>query len=94
MSDNERLKKWLEEHDGEDYCHYCIYDSDCPHGVACYDGPTIEPPCCNYEPEEYLDAESILDDIRSEETAESSTKSSDAQRDYREHIANRFLKIV
>lgn len=66
MNDKEKLKKWLEEHDGEDYCHYCIYDSDCPHGVTCYGGPTIEPYCCGREPEDYLDTDSILSDMESE----------------------------
>ena len=40
MSDDEKLAKWIETHDGDDYCRYCIYDSDCAHEVRCYGGPT------------------------------------------------------
>lgn len=72
MSDEERLQKWLEEHDGEDLCHYCIYDSDCPHGIRCYGGPPIEPYCCSRDPEEYLDTESILENIESGESSDMS----------------------
>ena len=44
MSDKEKIDKWLEEHDGDDYCEYCIYGSECE-GLT-YDslGP-VEPPC-------------------------------------------------
>lgn len=89
MTDEERLKKWLEEHDGEDYCSYCIYDSDCSHGVVCYGGPTIEPPCYGADPEQYLDTEAILEDMEAEEES-----AANATESYREHIANRFLKVV
>ena len=89
MNDEEKLKKWLEEHDGEDYCPYCIYDSDCPHGMVCYGGPPIEPYCYGADPEQFLDTEAILDDIENEE--ESATSATES---YREHITNRFLKVV
>ena len=36
MNDDEKLKEWLNTHDGEDYCKFCIYDNECPHGMTCY----------------------------------------------------------
>ncbi|MCB6343709.1 hypothetical protein [Enterocloster lavalensis] len=66
MSDNERLEKWLSEHDGEDLCHYCIYDRECPHGIRCYGGAPIEPPCASRELDDILDIESILRDLEDE----------------------------
>lgn len=87
MSDEERLQKWLEEHEGGDLCHYCIYDDDCPHGITCYGGPPIEPYCCGREPGEYLDTESILGDMKGEE-------SPNVSESFQKHIADRFLKKV
>lgn len=60
--EQERIDKWIEEHDGEDYCRYCILNDECPHGMACYGGPPIEPPCCNGL-ENLLYTESILEDL-------------------------------
>lgn len=60
---DEKLRQWIETHDGEDYCHYCIFDDDCPHGITCYGGPTIEPPCCGKDLLELLDTEAILADL-------------------------------
>ena len=42
---------------GEDICNFCIYDSECPKGVACYGSNPIEPPCYNgdYERIMYID---------------------------------------
>ena len=67
MTDNERLSEWFDTHDGEDYCKYCIYDDECPHGMACYGGPPVEPPCAGNDLKEILDTEEILDDIAREE---------------------------
>lgn len=41
MSDKEKIEKWLSEHDGEERCHYCMFDDDCPHGIACYGGSPL-----------------------------------------------------
>lgn len=62
MSDKEKIDKWLEEHDGDDYCEYCIYGNEC--GGLTYDslGP-LEPLCCSTDLEELLDTEAILMDI-------------------------------
>lgn len=66
MSNNERFEKWLSEHDGEEQCHYCIYDDECPHGIRCYGGEPIEPPCAGRDLEDLLDIESILKDLEDE----------------------------
>lgn len=62
----EKFDKWLTEHEGEERCKYCCYDDECPHGVRCYGGNPIEPPCCSREPEEYLNIEAILEDLEEE----------------------------
>lgn len=31
----------------EQQCDFCIFDDECPHGMRCYGGNPIEPPCCN-----------------------------------------------
>lgn len=56
------IDKWIEEHDMEDYCHYCIDNDECPHGMVCYGGEPIEPHCCGGL-ENLLDTESILEDL-------------------------------
>ena len=62
MENEEKLNTWLESHDGEDYCEYCIYDDEYPHGMTCY-GVPIEPYCVCHEPEEYLDTDAILNEM-------------------------------
>lgn len=61
------IAHWIEQHDSENYCHYCIHNSDCPHGMVCYGGAPIEPPCCTYDLTELLDTESILEDLENGE---------------------------
>lgn len=62
--DNEKVKNWLETHDGEDCCRYCIHDSSgCPHGMACYGGAPIEPLCASQDIEDFMDLEWLLEDI-------------------------------
>lgn len=68
MNDDEKLKEWLNTHDGEDYCKFCIYDNECPHGMTCYGNEPIEPPCCNTTDKlSILDSESILEEIEKRE---------------------------
>lgn len=31
----------------EQQCDFCIFTDECPHGMRCYGGNPIEPPCCN-----------------------------------------------
>lgn len=66
MTDKEKFEKWLSEHDGEDYCEYCTYNDDCPHGMTCYGGEPIEPPCYNNDIKELLDIEAILGHLEEE----------------------------
>lgn len=42
-TDKGKIEKWLNDHDGEERCNYCIYDDECPHGIRCYGGAPIEP---------------------------------------------------
>lgn len=56
MTEQEKIDKWIDEHDGE----------DCK-GMVCYGGAPIEPACCSYDIEELLDTESILEDIENGE---------------------------
>ena len=56
------IKKWIEDHDIDDHCHYCIDNEECSHGVACYGGQPIEPACFGGL-EALLDTESILEDL-------------------------------
>ena len=64
------LEQWIESHDVEDYCRYCIYNDDCPHGMVCYGGAPIEPPCCGKDLTELLDEEEIIADLEEEEEYE------------------------
>lgn len=66
MTEQEKIDKWIDEHDGEDYCYYCTLKEDCK-GMVCYGGVPIEPACCSYDIEELLDTESILEDIENGE---------------------------
>ncbi len=56
------IDNWIEQHDLADYCRYCIYDDDCPHGMVCYGGEPIEPACAG-EIERLLDTETLLEDL-------------------------------
>lgn len=69
LGDEEKFNKWIAEHDGEDLCKYCCYGDECPHGIRCYGGNPVEPPCCSREPAEYLDVEAVLRDLEEEELA-------------------------
>ena len=30
-------------------CEYCEYNNECAHGMACYGGEPIEPPCTSVD---------------------------------------------
>lgn len=66
MNDKEIIDKWISDHEREDYCKYCRYDDECPHGIACYGGAPVEPPCCGNSIEELPDTEAILEDLESD----------------------------
>lgn len=69
MSNKEKIGKWLKEHDGEDYCYYCLYKDGCNKMTGGPDG-LIEPACTNGEAEELLDLDAILEDIEELEEKE------------------------
>ncbi len=70
MEQTEKIKKWLDSHDGDDYCKYCKYDSNCNHGVTGGPNGPIYPPCADSDIEKLLDTESLLEDLENEETEE------------------------
>lgn len=67
MSNEKKIDKWIAEHYGDDYCKYCIHSDDCPHGMACYGGNPVEPPCCSQDIKELLDTDTILENMESDE---------------------------
>lgn len=51
---------------GEEHCPYCKYQDNC-HGIACYGGEPIEPPCCYTTPDHYLDFDIIIEEMKERE---------------------------
>lgn len=70
MSDKEKIEKWLKEHDGEDYCQYCFYESDCHREVSGGPNGPIEPPCASREMDDLLDTDALLEDLEGSEETE------------------------
>ena len=68
--DEQILDEWLKTHDGEDYCKYCPENNECPHGMACYGGEPIEPPCYGADMKEFLYTDSIIEDALEERYGE------------------------
>lgn len=68
--DEQILDEWLKTHDGEDYCEYCPKNAECPHGMACYGGEPIEPPCSGADMKEFLYTDSIIEDALEERYGE------------------------
>jgi hypothetical protein len=65
LTDEEKIDKWLNEHDGEDYCNYCYCEDECPHGVTCHGGEPIFPICADISDiTEILDTDAILEEMR------------------------------
>lgn len=64
MTDDEKLfKEWIESHEGEEYCSYCIACDECNGGVVGGpDGP-IYPPRCDTDIEKLIDTYALLVDI-------------------------------
>lgn len=61
MYANEKIKKWIEEHEGVDYCK-CNDECGGSGVVGGPDGP-IYPPCVDTDIEELLDTEALLEDM-------------------------------
>lgn len=58
---DERVKKWLEEHDGDEYCNYCKYKLIC--GGKIIPGPNgpIYAPCADGN--DFINVESLIEAI-------------------------------
>lgn len=65
MEINDKVNKWIEEHDYPEYCEYCRWNTDCSRDTyVSIDGDVSDPPCCACDdPTEYLETESILEDL-------------------------------
>lgn len=50
----------------EGHCSYCKYQDDC-HGITCYGGEPIEPPCCYNTPDNYLAFDIIIKEMEERE---------------------------
>ena len=59
MEPCEVIEEMLDE---EVACEYCLYDDECPHGMACYGGAPIEPPCASGNAESFIDYESYCEE--------------------------------
>lgn len=44
---------------GDECCKFCKYDDECQHGVVCYGGQPIEPPCCSMKDKELFNEDEI-----------------------------------
>lgn len=62
----DRVEQWIEDHDGDNYCEYCIYHDDCPGGVSGGPNGPFYPPCCGTEMSELLDTDAILMDLEND----------------------------
>ena len=61
----EKLKKWVREHDCDDFCNYCGCGCESNGVTGSPNGP-IYPPCADWNDEElieHLDTETILNDM-------------------------------
>lgn len=67
----EMVKKWLEEHDGDDLCPYCKFNDFCNGGISGTPNGPVYPACCEMEDaEDFVDLEmleaAILDEMEEE----------------------------
>lgn len=60
---DEKVLKWAEEHEGDEWCRYCRYSVDCNGGVRGGPNGTIYPPCADGKPEYCLDENAVLEAI-------------------------------
>lgn len=65
---DKRALKWVEEHEGDEWCQYCRFSDDCGGGVRGGSNGPIFPPCADGEPEMCLDEKAILEAIESEDS--------------------------
>lgn len=85
---------------GEEHCPYCKYQDNC-HGIACYGGEPIEPPCCYETPDSYLDFDIITEEIKEREEEDMNKvlklyydrKLEEIHKKYEEKVDNDFNNI-
>ena len=85
---------------GGDHCPYCKHQDNC-HGIACYGGEPIEPPCCYETPDNYLDFDIITEEIKEREEKDMNKvlklyydrKSEEINKKYEEKVDNDFNNI-
>lgn len=65
---DEKVLKWAEEHDGDDWCQYCRYGDECEGGVRGGPNDPIYPPCADGDPEMCLDESAVLEAIENEDS--------------------------
>jgi hypothetical protein len=65
MTDEEKINKWIEDHNASDYCPICSFNDDCTHVVTCYGGEPAFPKCADIgDIAEILDTDAILEEMR------------------------------
>ena len=85
---------------GGDHCPYCKHQDNC-HGIACYGGEPIEPPCCYETPDNYLDFDIITEEIKEREEKDMNKvlklyydrKLEEIHKKYEEKVDNDFNNI-
>lgn len=58
----EEIKKWIDTHEGEDYCEYCIYNDKC-NGLHLGPKGPVYPPCCDRDIENILMLDLLIKDL-------------------------------
>jgi hypothetical protein len=65
LTNEEKIDKWIEDHDLSDYCPICAYNDDCTRGMVCYGGDPVFPHCAGIDDiTEILDTDAILEEMR------------------------------
>ena len=59
---DKKVKKWIDEHDGDEYCNYCKYQSICIGGIKSGPNGPICPPCSDRE--DFIDEDSLIETIK------------------------------
>lgn len=72
IDDMDKLITYIESK-GCEHCLYCKYQDEC-HGISCYGGEPIEPPCCYQTPDNYLNFDIILQEIKDSSDETKQTK--------------------
>ena len=60
---DERVIKWANEHDGDEWCNYCRYSDECDGGVKGSPNGPIFPPCADGDLDMWLDENVLIEAI-------------------------------